>query len=321
MDGVLNINKPSGITSHDVVAKVRHLTKVKKVGHTGTLDPMAAGVLPLCIGQATRIARFLTSDIKRYRAVAKLGIETDTLDKEGQILRQTPASHIKAEDIEQILAEFRGSIKQIPPMFSALKKDGQRLYKLARQGIVVDRPPRQAQIHSLKVCDFSPPYFTLEIECSAGTYVRSLVADIGQKLGSGATLWELLRTLSGKFRLEDSYTIEQITKLVISGKLSSAIINVNQALNHIPSVTVNEAAVKLIQNGVSLKGTSIQGFPNHPQTTPSRIIPKGDLLRLISPSNQLLALAETLQPFNFTGTINSEECILHPKLVFCIPLL
>ncbi len=310
MDGILNLNKPSGLTSHDAVLQIRRLLVGKeKVGHSGTLDPLASGVLPLCIGRGTRIARFISAGSKEYRTVARLGLETDTLDRSGQVLARYDAAQITAEQIEEALTDFRGLIEQIPPMFSALKRNGQPLYKLARQGITVERPPRQVQIYSLKLVDFSPPYFTLEIECSAGTYVRSLLADIGKKLGCGAVLWELLRSRCGRFQLKDSLSLEQAKELARQKQLPSALISLNQALSHLPRALVNEAAVRLIQNGVSLSEESILEFPLKP-------IEEGTLLRLLSPAHELLALGQALQTINPGHKPDPEAIIIHPQLVF-----
>lgn len=309
MNGILNINKPSGLTSHDVVLKLRRLLGTRKIGHTGTLDPLASGVLPLCVGQGTRIAQFISAKTKGYRAIAKLGVETDTLDRDGRILNQEEAIHIKQGKIEQVLPEFRGNIEQVPPMFSALKKNGQRLYQLARRGITVDRPPRPVQIQVLELIDFSAPYFTLEIECSAGTYVRSLVADIGKRLGCGATLWKLVRTRCGQFKLNDSLSLEQAKELVQQQQLHPYLISLNQALSHMPQLTVNEEAVRLIKNGVDLKAEAIKVFPKQE-------IEQEALLRLLSPSQELLALGHALQPINTAGKPDSEALVLHPQLVF-----
>ncbi len=312
MEGILNLNKPSGLTSHDAVLQIRRLLGKEKVGHSGTLDPLASGVLPLCIGRGTRIARFISAGSKEYRTVARLGLETDTLDRSGRVLVRHDAGQITAEQIEETLADFRGLIEQIPPMFSALKRNGQPLYKLARQGITVDRPPRRVQIYSLKLIDFSPPYFTLEIECSSGTYVRSLLADIGKKLGCGAVLWELLRTRCGSFQLKDSLSLEEAKELAAQKQLPSALTSLNQTLTHLPRAVVNEAAVRLIQNGVSLSEKSLLEFPLKP-------VEEGTLLRLLSPEHELLALGQALQTINPGAEPDPENLIIHPQLVFSPP--
>ncbi|MBI5787350.1 MAG: tRNA pseudouridine(55) synthase TruB [Candidatus Schekmanbacteria bacterium] len=302
MNGILNINKPPGITSHDVVGKVRRLTGKVKVGHTGTLDPMACGVLPLCVGQATRIAQYLNADIKIYRAQIRLGVETDTLDRTGQILSQKDCRGISSVRIEETLTFFRGNIEQLPPMYSALKVGGERMYKLARQGITVERKPRPVRIYRLESVDFSEPDFTIEVECSAGTYIRSLASDIGQKLGCGATLWELTRTKSGQFDLKESLTLEHAGDLAAQNRLDSALIGINQVLGHLPEITIKEFAVRLIRNGVKI---GVDSF----LTLPPLDLGSDVTLRLLSPEYKLIALG-------VIKTVISDELLIQPKLVF-----
>ncbi len=210
VSGFLNINKPRGMTSHDVVARIRRGLNVKKVGHAGTLDPLATGVLVICIGGATRLSEYAMQSTKRYRATVTLGVETDTYDAEGEIVARHDASHITQQDVENVLGQFCGEIDQLPPMYSAIKQNGRKLYELARAGKTVERKARAVTIHDLVLIDGSLPKFTLDVICSAGTYIRSLAYDIGQVLGVGAHMSELVRTASGTFTLENAVELERL---------------------------------------------------------------------------------------------------------------
>ena len=210
MDGILNINKPQGKTSFSIVALVRRLSREKHVGHAGTLDPAATGVLPICLGRGTRLIEFLVDTTKTYHARVELGAVTDTYDGSGQIISQADTSRIKRQQLESALASFRGSIQQTPPMYSAVKHHGQPLYKLARAGIEVDRKSRTAIIHRLELISWKPPVATLEVECSKGTYIRSLAHDLGQSLGCGAHLKSLVRTRCGLFDIKDAVPVSKL---------------------------------------------------------------------------------------------------------------
>ncbi|MEO1592347.1 MAG: tRNA pseudouridine(55) synthase TruB [Cyanobacteria bacterium J06632_22] len=212
--GFLNLNKPTGWTSHDCVAKVRRLLGMKKVGHAGTLDPAATGVLPIALGKATRLLQYLPSD-KAYRAVIRFGVTTDTDDLDGQIRSQQPVPHLTLNQIQACLPQFIGEIKQIPPRYSAIQVNGQRLYDLARQGKAVDVPERTVTVHSLQVTDWQPgdyPELSLDVACGAGTYIRSIARDLGEAIGTGATLATLKRTKSSGFTLAESFSLAAITQ-------------------------------------------------------------------------------------------------------------
>lgn len=214
VSGFLNIHKPVGMTSHDVVAKVRRLVKpqgVTKVGHAGTLDPLATGVLILCVGSATRLSDDVMHGTKQYHATVRLGINTDTYDAEGSITEQHDTSHLTPEQIQQALRQFVGEIDQIPPMYSAIKWGGKKLYDLARAGQTVERPPRRITIHALEMLEYSLPDVTIQVTCSAGTYIRSLAYDLGRVLGVGGYLTALSRTQSGGFKLEDAVLLDALT--------------------------------------------------------------------------------------------------------------
>jgi tRNA pseudouridine55 synthase len=210
LDGVLNIDKPQGITSHDAVLAVRRISGIRRVGHAGTLDPMAAGLLVVCVGRATRLAEYLMATDKAYEGTVRLGVETTTYDAEGEVTRQVPVT-IEQGQVQDALRRFQGTVQQVPPMYSAVKQDGQPLYKLARRGITVARKARHVTISQIALTDWSPPDFSFELTCSSGTYVRSLVHDLGQRLNCGAHLTRLVRTRSGTLSLQEAVPLLKLT--------------------------------------------------------------------------------------------------------------
>ena len=210
MDVILNINKPKGKTSFSIVAMVKHFSGERRVGHAGTLDPEATGVLPVCLGKSTRVVEFLVDATKTYRAQVELGITTDTYDASGKVIHKSDPSNINREQFKSALAPFSGPIEQTPPMYSAVKYQGKPLYKLARAGIHVERKSRTAQIHYIKLIDWQPPLVTVEIECGKGTYIRSLAHDIGQYLGCGASIKNLVWLKCGPFDIENAISISQL---------------------------------------------------------------------------------------------------------------
>lgn len=234
--GFLNIDKPRDWTSHDVVAKARRGLEVKKIGHAGTLDPLATGVLILCVGGATRLSDYVMHATKTYRARVHLGITTDTYDADGEITAQTDASHITREQVEAALTPFIGAIQQMPPMYSAIKQDGRKLYELAREGKTVERQPRPVRIDSLTIDDWQSPQFTLTVVCSAGTYVRSLAFDLGEALGVGAHLAALTRSASGRFTLDNAVTLDD---LLAAADWEQHLIPSSVALGDYPRVIVS----------------------------------------------------------------------------------
>jgi tRNA pseudouridine55 synthase len=247
--GFLNINKPLTITSHDVVAKIRRGLKIKKVGHAGTLDPLATGVLVICLGGATRLSEYVMDSTKRYRARIHLGVTTDTYDAEGEILVQRDPTHITQANVEQFLTKFTGEIDQIPPMYSAIKQDGRKLYELARAGETVEREARHIRIDALTVSGWSPPYFTLDVTCSAGTYIRSLVYDLGEALEVGAHLAGLIRTASGSFTLENAVALDELLK---DSHWQHHLISPQTALADRPAVTLDADSLDHIKHGRAL---------------------------------------------------------------------
>ena len=249
MNGVINIYKNTGMTSFDVVAMVRRVAKMKKVGHTGTLDPAASGVLPVCLGKATKIIDYIMENKKVYRVNLKLGMVTDTYDLEGEVLREEDASHITKDEILNCRNSFLGTIDQVPPMYSALKQNGVRLYELARQGIEVHREARKVTIYSIENIKIeSNDNIQMDVCCSKGTYIRSLCYDIGEKLNVGATMTALERIQNGPFTKEEAINIEDLTEEL----LEKHIISIEKALDSFEKITVNEKFGKLLRNGVKV---------------------------------------------------------------------
>jgi len=281
MDGILNVNKSSGPTSHDVVAMVRKVAGVKRVGHAGTLDPIASGVLLVCLGRATRIAECLTDWRKSYRATALFGAETDTEDVTGEVTRETDCSHLTRRDIENVLPQFTGEIFQTPPMVSAVHHEGRRLYELARAGQVVERQPRPVAVYSFNLLDFTPgnrPTAVLDIECSKGTYIRTLCADIGKTLDCGAYMSALVRTAVGRFKVEDAVSIETIEQSAT--QLEESLIPIDKALSDMPEVNVTEEGAVRIANGVMLPVEALSKAELPQVGIPVRIKSPGGLIAI-----------------------------------------
>ena len=251
-DGFLNVNKPAGKTSFGVVAQVRRLTGVKRVGHAGTLDPLATGALPVCLGQATRLVEYLSDSTKTYLAGIELGVTTDTYDAEGSVLQRMDCSGVTREQVDTALATFLGQTTQTPPRYSAIKLKGRPSYKLARAGIDATPAPRTITIHRILLLDWQPPIVTAEIECARGTYIRSLAQDLGQKLGCGAYLKSLVRTRDSIFNLEDAVTLDQLTEAVNAGYWESLLYPMDSILSHWPAAVVGGDKEKAVRNGVSV---------------------------------------------------------------------
>lgn len=249
MDGILNINKASGMTSHDVVAKVRKLIKQKRVGHAGTLDPAATGVLPICIGQGTRVAEYLSESGKAYQAVITFGIVTDTYDSEGSVLRTKDASELQLEQIAAALPAFLGKQMQLPPSYSAIKLQGQPAYKRARAGETIVLEPRPIEIEQLQILDWQSPQLTLAITCSKGTYIRSLAYDLGERLGYGAHLSSLVRTRSGPFVLAESITLAQLGEAIEQGTWNGYVYPPDTALAQYPSIHLDASTSARVLHG------------------------------------------------------------------------
>lgn len=248
LNGVLVVDKPKGITSFDVVREVRRALGVKKVGHTGTLDPMATGVLPICIGEGTKIAQFITEATKAYDATVKLGSTTDTLDAEGKVLETRAVPPLTRELLEQACHKFRGTFAQVPPMYSAVKIGGKRLYELARAGEEVERAARQVTVHQLTLRDFSADEIQLSVTCSKGFFVRTLAAELGEALGCGAHLCALRRTHSGPFALAQAIPLAEV--VAQGAPLARArLVGLNDSLSDLPALSVTQAEAGRVKHG------------------------------------------------------------------------
>jgi len=246
--GLLNVDKPAGPTSHDIVARVRRGTGVRKVGHAGTLDPMATGVLVLCLGAATRLSEFVMASRKVYRARVRLGVETDTYDAQGAVVAEKPVALDRAA-VEAALARFRGTIEQVPPMYSALQQGGRRLYDLARAGQQVPREARAVTIDRLALLDWEPPFAALEVACSPGTYIRSLAHDLGQALGTGGHLAALQRAASGRFTVEDAVGWDALEAAMADGSWRRYLLPPDLAVADLPALALDAAQAGAIRQG------------------------------------------------------------------------
>ena len=304
-DGILIIDKPENFTSHDVVARLRRILKTKRIGHTGTLDPFATGVLVLLVGKATRLAQFLDKDAKEYEAVVRFGFETDTGDRTGirKANGEGQNEELKIDAIENILKDFRGEIEQTPPMYSAKKIDGKKLYELARKGVEVERKPVKVKIYELRITNdelretvdgagFRIQDLDFKILCSAGTYIRTLAEDIGRKLGVGAHLAELRRTRAGQFDSSKAVTIGELENIVSENRLDEVLISMNEAVSHLPLIVLSESEIRDAQNGKKVKIETAKLRDN-------------ENVRMIDATENLLAI----------GFYQSEEKSVQPKLV------
>jgi tRNA pseudouridine55 synthase len=249
MDGILNINKPEGLTSYGVVSRIRRLSGERRVGHAGTLDPAATGVLPVCLGKATRIVEYIMGSPKTYVAGIELGTETETYDAAGAVVRQADPRHVDRRALEAALEPFRGAIRQTPPMYSAVKHHGRPLYALARVGLTIERQSRPVTIYRLELLDWRPPCFTLEVECSRGTYIRSLAHDLGQALGCGAHLTNLARTRYGRFDIEDAIPLTTLEGAFLSGDWQRHVHPVDFPLQELAAALVDEKGEAAMKNG------------------------------------------------------------------------
>jgi len=249
-NGIINIYKEAGFTSHDVVAKLRGILKQKKIGHTGTLDPEAVGVLPVCLGKGTKVCDLLTDKDKVYEAVMRLGVVTDTQDMTGRILKESPV-HVTREELEAVLSQFLGEYDQIPPMYAALKVQGKKLYELAREGQVIERKPRRVQILGLELLKMEEDgiHVHMRVHCSKGTYIRTLCHDIGERLGCGAAMEKLVRTQVGVFKIEDAMTLAQVEACVRNQQMDSLIRSIDSMFSMWPAGRTDTAIDRLLYNG------------------------------------------------------------------------
>ena len=253
MDGIFVINKGEGLTSHDVVARVRRLAHQKRVGHAGTLDPAATGVLPVLLGQATRVAEYLSESGKAYRALVRFGVETTTYDREGEVTRTAPTDGLTLAQISAALPAFLGEQEQLPPIYSAIKRDGRPLYALARAGEAVTVEPRRVRIDALRIVAWQPPDLTLDVECGKGTYIRSLAYDLGQRLGPGAHLAALTRTRSGPFTLDQAITLEALEQALATDAWRGRLFAADEALLDWRALILGEASEARMRQGQPLR--------------------------------------------------------------------
>ena len=272
MDGIFNVRKPMGMTSHDVVSAMRKILGIKKIGHGGTLDPLAEGVLPVFAGKATRFIEYAVEGHKVYRATISFGQKTDTGDREGKVIATGPIHHVAEEDLQAALACFLGKISQIPPMYSALSQGGKKLYKLAREGIVVERAPREIFIYALHMISYNDRELVIEVECSKGTYIRTLAEDIATKLGMVGFMSALLRQQVGSFKLAESATLEEIAK-----EPEKYVLPLETALADFPTLVVNPLQGRRIAQGVA--------------TTIKNIV-EGTTYKICTDDQQLVGLAK-----------------------------
>lgn len=302
MNGFVVIDKPAGLTSHDVVNRVRRILGTRRVGHTGTLDPFATGVLPVAVNEGTKAIPFLDEGRKAYDALLRLGVKTDTLDMTGQVLHEADGTRVSRDRLDDVVRGFTGEISQMPPMFSAIKQDGQPLYKLARQGREVERQARLVRIYSLEILSIDLPLVALRVVCSRGTYVRSLADDMGAALGCGAALQELRRTASGPFDIASSVTLEGLEEAVRDGRADTLCRSPYAMLAHLDAIPLNDAGVVKVRHGRApdLEDTLFGAWPAW--DTPR-------LVRLCL-GGELVAVAELL-PLDAGGFR------IAPKRVFC----
>jgi len=291
LDGVLVVNKPAGWTSHDVVARVRVLLGLSKVGHTGTLDPAATGVLLLCLGKATRVAEYLVNADKAYRAVLRLGVSTDTQDATGAVVARAAGSLPERAAIEAVVGRFVGRHRQVPPMYSAVKVQGVPLYKSARAGRTVDRPAREYTVQSLEILSVTPTAgdtktmdVAFDVVCSKGTYVRTLCADIGEVLGVGGHLAALERRRVGRFGIEDAVTLDELAAPAGRETVGMRLHSLAAALEDVPALTIDPSAADGVRHGVSVPATQVVGMEG--------AWAAGACVRLQAPDGRLLAIGK-----------------------------
>ncbi len=298
IDGILNINKPTGMTSHDVVAKVRKLLKQKRVGHAGTLDPAASGVLPICVGQGTRVAEYLSESGKAYQADILFGIVTDTYDAEGSVVRTASTEKLTLDEIGHVLSSFLGPQMQMPPLYSAIKLQGQPAYKRMRAGEEIALEPRPIVLTQLDILAWQPPKLTLAIECSKGTYIRSLAYDLGERLGCGAHLVGLIRTRSGPFALFDSITLNQLAASSENGTVEQYLHPADSVLQQYPALTLDTVTTERVLHG-------------NPFTY--NLATKAELARVYDANGRFVAIAQwdaervMWQPTKVFGTANNSQ--------------
>jgi len=301
MTGIILVDKPGGPTSHDVVQSVRRLTGQKRCGHTGTLDPFATGLLPLCLGRATRLARFVSGTAKTYVAVARFGFATDTYDLTGHPTGPAVDANLDRGALESKLAEFLGDQDQVPPPFAAKKINGQRMYRLARAGQPVPARPVKVVIYAIRLVEMDGDRVTFEATVGAGTYIRSVAHDLGKRLGCGAHLVELRRTRVGPFRVEQAWTLPKLESLVPEGGMENAVLDPAEALSNLPALRLGSQAASRVSHGRAITPSDVEGL------VPD--VPAGQACRLLGPQGELLAV----------GVASEELSQFRPLVVLTTP--
>jgi len=298
MDGIVIIDKPAGKTSHDVVSEVKKIMGAKKAGHTGTLDPMATGVLPVCLNEATKLAQFLSGENKEYLATMLLGVRTDTLDTEGEITGKSD-KFVSEEEIRAALAKMVGKIQQVPPAYSAVKHCGQPLYKYARKGIFLETAAREIEIYSIAVEDISFPRVTFRIACSKGTYIRSIYSDVGEMLGCGACLCGLRRLRSGLFSTDMAVSLENYERKEKKSELLAKLLPLTKSLPLLTGIEVEEEFANKLRDGMqpSVEAMQLQVLP---------FLEAGDMIKFISRGGKLVAVAEMLASVSKFSELNGK---------------
>lgn len=305
LNGVININKPIQMTSHDVVDSVRKAARMKRVGHTGTLDPMATGVLPLCLGQATKIVQFLIAQDKEYSVEMQLGIVTDTQDTTGNIIETVPVPELNEEKILAVFKQFSGDILQTPPMVSAKHHKGKRLYELARQGVEVKREPCKIHIKQLTLKAVENPFIRFDVTCSKGTYIRTLCHDIGKHLGSGAAMSGLVRVRCGAFHIDDAIELDKLKK---PEDFKGCLVDLNNALSSLPTVIVGSEGRASLNFGRSLSGGAITRRKGDFQS--------GSLVRVTNRDGSLIGVGEALIGSDQLDSLAGNLNVIKPVKVF-----
>lgn len=315
INGIINVLKPPGMTSHDVVGFIRRTLGIKKVGHTGTLDPGVAGVLPICIGKATRIIEYMSEDVKHYRAEMTLGCSTDTQDSFGKVIAQHDASQIAQDTVRAVIESLAGDVWQVPPMVSALKHKGKKLYELAREGIEIERKPRKIHIFGIEVIKYEgfgthAPKVLFDVRCSKGTYVRTICHDIGEKLGCGGYMSFLVRTATGPFKIIDAFILDEIVSAADSGQIGKMIIPLNNVLP-LMAVIVNDNVIKSIRHGNRIYSAGIIEMPDE--------LEENQVVKLVSLSEGCLATARVIFDTKDPAESKTEEkrYIFQPLKVLC----
>ena len=284
MDGIFNIYKEKGFTSHDVVAIVRRTIHMKKVGHTGTLDPDAEGVLPVCVGKATKLSDVIMDGRKSYRAMLRLGMTTTTEDASGEVL-ETKEVDFNEDRIREVVASFIGKLEQVPPMYSAVKVNGKKLYELAREGKEIERKSRTIEVYDIRIRQFLPPdRVEIDVDCSKGTYIRTLCSDIGKALGCGAHMAELLRTRTGAFSLENAIKLDELQALAEQEKVETVLLTMEEALEDFPVVKVSEKSQKFLYNGGKIQERFLTEKP--------AVLTEGEIVATYDYENNLVGLYE-----------------------------